>query len=368
MRPAAPWAPPVVISGPMKALVYQGPGVVALEDQAVPRPGAGEVLIAVRAVGICGSDVHGFSGTTGRRAPGIVMGHEVAGIVVEGGPGVTRPRPGSRVAVFPIVSCHRCGACRRGWPQICAARRVLGVELPGAFAEYLVVPARNCRLLRPAVPFARAALAEPLAVGLHAVALAAGRSGRPAAVLGAGGIGLCALLAFRLRGVSPVYVTDLVPERLALAKALGGIPVSAREADPVDRILAHTGPLTGVVDAVGSAATLRQALALAAAGGRVVVVGMGSPTVDLPLYDLITRERVLVGSYAYTAREYAHAVTLINRGHPDLAPLIGRTCALPDLPEILPRLLRGEITAPRVVVAIGADADRPRTRAVRRER
>jgi L-iditol 2-dehydrogenase len=352
----------------VKALVYKGPGVVALEDHTTPRPGAGEVLVAVRAVGVCGSDIHGFSGTTGRRAPGIVMGHEVAGVVMGGGPGAARPRPGSRVAVFPIVSCHRCEACRRGRPQVCADRRVLGVQLPGAFAEYLVVPARNCRPLRPTVSFARGALAEPLAVGLHAVALAAGRRGRPAAVLGAGGIGLCALLAFRLRGVSPVYVTDLVPERLALAKALGGIPVDAREADPVERILAHAGPLAGVVDAVGNAATLRQALALAAAGGRVVVVGMGSPTVDLPLFDLITYERVLVGSYAYTAREYARAVTFINRGLPDVARLIGQTCGLPDLPEILPRLLRGEITVPRVVVSIGADAERPRTRAVRRER
>jgi len=337
----------------MKALVYKGPGTVALEDQTDPRPGAGEVLVAVRAAGICGSDIHGFSGTTGRRAPGIVMGHEVAGVVVSYGPGVVRPRPGSRVAVFPIVSCQRCAMCRQGKPQICARRRVLGVEVPGAFAEYLTVPARNCRPLRRTTSFAQAALAEPLAVGLHAAALAGGRRGRSAAVLGAGGIGLCVLLAFRLRGVSPVYVTDLVPERLALAEALGGVPINARDTDPVGRILESAGPLGCVVDAVGSAGTLRQALALAPAGGRVVVVGMGSPTVDLPLYDLITRERTIVGSYAYTAREYTRAVTLINRGRPDVTPLIGRTCALPDLPGILPRMVRGEITVPRVVVAVG---------------
>lgn len=337
----------------MKALVYKGPGAVALEDQTDPRPGAGEVLVEVRAVGICGSDIHGFSGTTGRRAPGIVMGHEVAGVVVGHGPRVARPRLGSRVAVFPIVSCQKCGMCRRGKAQICRHRRVLGVEMPGAFAEYLVVPARNCRPLRRTTPFAQAALAEPLAVGLHAVALAGGRRGGSAAVLGAGGIGLCALLAFRLRGVSPVYVTDLVPERLALAEALGGVPVNARDADPVGTILEAAGPLRSIVDAVGSTTTIRQSLALAPAGGRVVVVGMGSPTVDLPIYDLITRERVLVGSYAYTARQYARAVTLINSGHPDVSPLIGHTCALPDLPGILPRMLRGEITVPRVVVGIG---------------
>lgn len=150
-----------------------------------------------------------------------------------------------------------------------------------------------------------------------------------------------------------MYITDLVPERLALAEALGGVPVNARDADPVRTILEAAGPLGCVVDAVGSTATLRQALALAPPGGRVVVVGMGSPTVDLPLYELITRERVLLGSYAYTAREYTRAVRLINSGHPDVTPLIGRTCVLPDLPGLLPRMLRGEITVPRVVVAIG---------------
>ncbi|HEX4836808.1 MAG TPA: alcohol dehydrogenase catalytic domain-containing protein [bacterium] len=337
----------------MKAVVYKGPGVVALEEHADPHPGAGEVLVAVRAVGICGSDIHGFSGATGRRAPGIVMGHEVAGVVVGRGPGVARPRPGSRAAIFPILSCHRCDACLRGQPQVCGRRRVLGVQIPGAFSEYLVVPAGNCRPLRRTTQFAEGALAEPLAVGLHAVALAGVRRGMPAAVLGAGGIGLCVLLAYRLRGASPVFVTDLVPERLAVAEALGGIPVRARDADPVDRILRDAGPLEGVVDAVGSAGTLRQALALASSGGRVVVVGMGAPTVELPLYDLITQERVLVGSYAYTAREYARAVTLINRGRLDVTPLIGRTCALSDLPEVLPRILRGEITVPRVVVGVG---------------
>lgn len=337
----------------MKALVYKGPGVVALEDAADPRPGPGEVLVAVRAVGICGSDIHGFSGVTGRRVPGIVMGHEVSGVVVRCGPGVARPRPGRRVAVFPIVSCRRCGACRHGRAQICARRRVLGVELPGAFAEYLVAPAGNCRPLRQTTSFAHGALAEPLAVGLHAAALAGGRRGSAAVILGAGGIGLCALLAFRLRGASRVYVTDLVPERRALVDALGGLSVDARDAAAVERIRDDAGPISCVVDAVGSTATLRQALALAPAGGRVVVVGMGSPTVEIPLYDLITRERVLAGSYAYTTREYARAVTLINRRDPDVAPLIGQTCALSDLPAILPRMLRGEITVPRVVVGVG---------------
>ncbi len=342
----------------MKALVYKGPGIVALEDQAEPRPGPGEVLVAVRAVGVCGSDIHGYTGATGRRTPGAVMGHEVAGVVAARGAGVDKPRQGSRVAIFPIVACARCEACMQGQAHLCASRRVLGVEAPGAYAEYVTVPAGNCRPLRRTASFAQGALAEPLAVGLHAVALAGVRRGDAVAVLGAGGIGLCALLACRLRGASPVYVTDIVAERLAMAEALGGVPVSARDGDPVARILQAGDAPRAVVDAVGVAGTLRQALALAPAGGRIVVVGMGSPHVEFPLYELITRERTVVGSYAYTAREHAQAVRLINRRRIDVTPLIGRTCALPDLPDLFPRLARGEIHAPRVVVGIGDDVPR----------
>jgi len=235
---------------------------------------------------------------------------------------------------------------------------VLGVNAPGAFAEYMVAPARNCLRLRKTTAFAQGALAEPLAVGLQAVALAGVRRGEAVAVLGAGGIGVCALLACRLRGVRPVYVTDAIPERLAIAEALGGTPVSIRDADPVQRILTEAGPLRSVVDAVGITETLRQALALTGPGGRIVIVGMGAPRVDLPLYDLITQERTLWGAYAYTSAEYARAVSLINRRRIDVTPLIGRTCALSDLPDLFPRLQQGGIAALRVVVGIGEEAPR----------
>ncbi len=338
----------------MKALVYQGPGRVEIVDQGIPQPGPEEVLVAVRAAGVCGSDVHGFTGVTGRRAPGLVMGHEAAGEVVAHGEGVDRPRRGSRVALFPIVACGRCPACWRGQSQQCPHRRVLGVDRPGAFAEYVVVPARNCRPIGRRTPFAHAALAEPLAVGLHATALAGIRPGEPVAVLGAGGIGLCAVVACHLRGAGPVYVTDLLPERLAVAEALGAVPLEAR---PGDGGLppGPQGRLARVIDTVGTSSTLEQALVLTSPGGRVVVVGMGSPEARLPVYELITQERVLVGSYAYTAREYDRAVRHIARRRVDMTPLIGRTCGLEDLPEVFPRLARGEITSPRVVATVESE-------------
>lgn len=338
----------------MKAAVFKGPGVMAVETCPDPRPGPGEVLVAVRAVGVCGSDVHGFAGRSGRRAPGLVMGHEIAGEIVERGAGVERPRPGRRVAVLPLVACGRCETCRRGAPHLCPHRHLLGLDLPGAYAEYVVAPAGNCRPVRRGVALAHAALAEPLAVGLHAAAQAGVGWGDTVVVLGAGGIGLCALLACRQRGAAKVYVTDVVPERLTVAEALGGIPARVDGGDPVEWIRSAAGESPRrVIDAVGATATLRQALALIAPGGRVVVVGMGEPEVSLPLYDLITREHVLIGAYAYTPREYARAVTLINRRRVDLTLLVGRTCALADLPDLLPRMVRGEVTAPRVVVGIG---------------
>lgn len=336
----------------MKALVYREPGLVEIVERDLPRPGPDEVVVAVRAAGICGSDVHGFTGSTGRRSPGQVMGHEAAGEVVAVGERVDRPRPGSRVALYPLVACRQCPACWRGQPQRCAKRRVVGVDFPGAFAEYVVVPAANCRPVGQRTSFLHAALAEPLAVGLHAAAVGGVRPGEPTVVLGAGGIGLCTLLACQLRGASPVYVTDLIPERLAVAEALGGVAVPA-SADPVDTLRRRQGPVARVIDTVGTSTTLAQALAMAGSGGRVVVVGLAAPDVHVPLYELVTHERHLVGAYAYTAREYDRAVRLIARRRIDVTPLVGRTCGLEDLPEVFIRLARGEITSPRVVASLG---------------
>ena len=337
----------------MKALVYRGPGVLVVEDRVEPSPGTGEVVVAVRAAGICGSDIHGAAGRTGRRTPGLVMGHELAGVVVAQGAGVDRPRRGARVAVYPMLACGECDPCRAGARQRCERRRVIGVDLPGGYAEYVAVPAANCWQLRRGTTLAQGALAEPLAVGLHATSVAGVRRGDTVAVLGAGAIGLCVLLACQRRGARRVFVTDLVPERLALAEALGGIPGSAAGDDVADRIAPAAGPLTRVIDAVGRSETVRTALAIAAAGGRVAVVGMDSPQVELPLFELVVGERTLAGVYAYTPREYARAVRLINTRRVDVTPLIGRTCALGDLPDLFVRLQRGEVAAPRVVADIG---------------
>jgi len=337
----------------VKAVVYQGPGRLVLEERGEPAPGPGEVVVAVRAAGICGSDIHGASGRTGRRAPGLVMGHEIAGVVAVRGAGVERPRLGARVAVFPMLTCGVCEACRRGATQRCAQRRLIGVDTPGGFAESVVAPAANCVPLARGTTFAQGALAEPLAVGMHAAAVAGVRRGETVAVLGAGAIGLCVLLACRRRGARRVFITDVVPERLALAEALGGVAVSARDGDVVSRIVAEAGPIPRIVDAVGRDETLRTALALAAVGGRIALVGVDSPQVELPLHELVTRERTLAGVYAYTAREYGRAVRLINARRVDVTPLAGRTCRLDDLPELFPGLQRGEVAAPRVVVDLG---------------
>ena len=281
------------------------------------------------------------------------MGHELAGVVVDRGPGVDWPAAGARVAVFPMLTCSECAACRHGTPELCERRRLLGIDLPGAYAEYVVVPAANCLALRRGTTFAQGALAEPLAVGLHATAIAGVRRGDVIAVLGAGGIGLCTLLACRLRGAARVFVTEIVPERLAVAEALGATAISARDGDAADRITVAAGAPRRVVDTVGRDETIREALRLVAAGGRVAVVGLAKAQVAVRLDDLVTHERVLAGACAYTPAEYARAVRLINRRRVDVTPLIGRTCTLDDLPALFPQLMRGEVAAPRVVVGVG---------------
>ncbi|MDQ2807447.1 MAG: alcohol dehydrogenase catalytic domain-containing protein, partial [Chloroflexota bacterium] len=158
----------------MQALIWQGPHDMVVADLERPVPGPGEVLIAVRAAGICGSDIHGYTGASGRRAPGMVMGHEFAGEVVAHGPGVDGPALGTRVAVNPLLYCGECLDCQAGQEQLCRRRTSIGVNLGqrGGFAEWVAVPARNAIPLADGVRFAAGTLAEPLAVGLRATTVA----------------------------------------------------------------------------------------------------------------------------------------------------------------------------------------------------
>ena len=336
----------------MKALVFVGPGEMAVLERPDRPPGHGEVLVTVRASGICGSDVHGYLGLTGRRQPGTIMGHEAAGLVLETGPDVSVARVGDRVALRSILACGTCGPCQQGRSNVCADRRGLGMQFDGAHAERSVVPEALAVPIPDSLSFEEAALAEPLAVALHAVAITPLELSDTVAIVGAGPIGLLTLLALRRRGVRSVAITDRSPHRLAAARELGAdLAIDVGSSDPVPAILVATGGLGAdvVFEAVGITATVAQSLAVARTGGHVTWIGNSAPTVDLPMQDMVTRELTLRGSYAF-AGEFEEAIDLLATGQIDVRPLIELTARLDEGPELFRRLGDGTLDAVKVVL------------------
>lgn len=341
----------------MQALVYKGPHSMDIEQIESPtEPGPGMVLIQVKAVGICGSDIHGYTGESGRRTPGMVMGHEFAGVVHETGPGVENVRSGDRVTVNPLLTCGECVDCRTGNQQTCRTRKTIGVNTgrAGAFSEYVLAPAPNAILLAEDITLAEGLMAEPLAVGMHAARLAAPETGQPMLVLGGGTIGLCAMLSCLQLGATPVFVTELVPHKLQVIAALGGKPLDAGSTD----LLALAGQVTGgrgfskIIDAVAASSTIKQALPALAPRGTLVLVGLASPAVEFGLYDLVTQERVMRGSYAFNTDDFGRAAELINTRQVDVRPLLGEKCSLAEAAEMFERKAAGEIDTVKVVVEV----------------
>jgi threonine dehydrogenase-like Zn-dependent dehydrogenase len=334
----------------MRALVFHGPLEMSVEERPEPTPGPGDALLEIIATGICGSDLHGYTGATGRRHPGQVMGHETVGRVLDDRTGELPP--GRLVTVNPVLGCLLCAACEAGTPQRCPDRRVIGVQadISAAFAERMVAPARNVVPLPDGTPPEIGGLVEPLAVGYHAV-----RRGDPSGadlvyVLGGGPIGQAVAIAARRVGVTHVVVADLDAGRRDLVGRLGFTTVDpvAQPADAVVRILG--GPPTLVVDAVGATATLRSALEIAAPGARIVLVGMAAPVVEIPAYAVSTGERSILGSFSYDDEAFRSTAAWAGAQASDLAALIEVRIGLDEAPGAFRRLADGVLTAGKILV------------------
>ncbi len=315
----------------------------------------------VAACGICGSDVHGYDGSTGRRIPPIVMGHEAAGIVVSVGAGVANCSPGDSITFDSTISCGECGPCLRGDINLCEQRQVLGVSCTeyrrnGAFAEYVVVPSRIVYRLPESLSFPEAAMLEAVAVALHAVSLAEIDSDCTALVVGAGMIGLLSLQALRAAGCSRVLVADIDPSRLRLAEQLGAAEVlNAGDANVMQQILRASGG-AGVdiaIEAVGRNETVNTAIGSVRKGGQVILVGNLSPTVTLPLQAVVSRQIRLQGSCA-SSGEYPRAIELMASGTIQVKPLITAVAPLEDGAKWFERLHAGESGLMKIVLAPGA--------------
>ena len=343
----------------MKALLLSTYRHLEISEVATPVLNPGEVLIRVAACGICGSDVHGYDGSSGRRIPPIVMGHEAAGRIAALGAGVTGWSEGDRVTFDSTVYCGACQHCARGEVNLCDQRQVLGVSCPeyrraGAFAEYVAVPARIVHPLPDSFAFADAALLEAVAVAIHAVSLVEIPSGSTALVLGAGTIGLLVLQALRAAGCSRVLVADIDASRLKLAADLAATEVFLAETDPVARALELTNG-AGVdlaVEAVGRRETVRVAIASVRKGGSVILVGNISPEATLPLQTVVTRQIRLQGSCA-SAGEYPRAIELMAKGAIRVKPLITAIAPLAEGPQWFERLYAREPNLMKVVLTPG---------------
>jgi L-iditol 2-dehydrogenase len=341
----------------MKALVYTGPLALEYADRPDPVPGAGEVLVRVRAVAICGSDVHGYTGTTGRRIPPVIMGHEASGIVEAVGPDVWGWAPETRVTFDSIVWCGECGLCRAGRTNLCVTRQTFGVSTPafrrdGAMAEYVVVPARLLHPLPESVSFDAGAMVEPAAVAMHAARISGIEPGDLVVVVGAGLIGNLAMQAARTLGAGAVAIADVVPERLDLARHLGAdMVIDTSRGHPAASLEAATGRQTAdvVLEAVGIQATIDLATALTRPGGSLTLIGNVKPRIEQDLQGIVSGELTIRGSSA-SAGEYPGCIERIADGRLRVTELISRAQPLADGPAAFEALDRGDPGLMRIVL------------------
>lgn len=343
----------------MKAVYLHAPGDLRIREEPVPRLGGpDEVLIRVAAVGVCGSDCHFYSrGRIGRfvvKEP-IILGHECSGTVVEVGAEVEHLKPGDVVAVEPGVPCRRCRRCREGRYNLCE-QEVVFMATPGlthgAFREYLTWPADFLFKLPEGMSAEDGAMVEPLAVGVHACRRGGIAPGQSAAVIGAGPIGLLAAQAAAAYGAHPVIVTDVVPERVALAEKFGMIAVDAGKVDAVAAIRSHTeglGPDV-IIETAGTVATVREAMAAVKTGGVVVLVGMlPEDEAMLPVMDMIGREYDIRTVFRY-ANCYPPAISLIAAGRIQLAPLRTHEFPLEETEQAIETMIGDKARAVKVLV------------------
>lgn len=341
----------------MKALVLSAYKQLDMLDLPTPQPAEDELLIRIKACGICGSDVHGYDGSTGRRLPPIAMGHEAAGVIEAVGSRVSNFRAGDRVTFDSTVSCGKCFYCLRGQINLCDNREVFGVSTPtfkrmGAFAEFITVPARIAYPLPENMPYAHAALIEAVSVAVHAVSLTPIALDDTVVVVGAGMIGLLTLQAARLAGAGKVIVFDLDETRLELARTLGATHAfNSRGSDVISRVLSlNAGRGADVaIECVGNSIAVKLALDSVRKGGALTLVGNVAPTIEFGLQSAVTRQIRVQGSCA-SSGEYPACISLMSRGAVRVEPLVSAVAPLEDGASWFQRLYAREPGLLKVVL------------------
>lgn len=336
----------------MRALVFDGPHQFHLEERPLPEPGPGEVRVRPAYVGICGSDLHGYSGESGRRVPGMVMGHEISGWVEAVGPGVPIDVIGGAVTVNPTVFCD--GGCGHTVENQCNQLRVLGVTPPdfdGAFADAFVIGADRIVPLE-GLNLEWGAAVEPMAVGVHAVRRAGVQAGDSVLVIGGGMIGQCVARAARLDGAGSITISEGIESRRSIATSAGFevvAPDDARTLSPVDKTF----------DAVGHTVTASLALRSLRRGGVACFVGLGVPELSLPLFEVVVPERTIVGTFAYTDEDFRQTARFLAAGQLDVSDLIGSVEGFDRIADAFEDLATGQRDDVKIMLGTGATAPEP---------
>ena len=342
----------------MKALVLKEYNQFSCEDVPVPEIGADEVLIRVKACGICGSDVHGMDGSTGRRIPPVIMGHEASGIIERVGSGVAEWSVGERVTFDSTVVTRQDFYSQKGVFNLSDYRRVLGVSCAeyrqhGALAEFVAVPQSVLYRLPDGLSFEQAAMTEPVSVAFHAVNLIPSEINDSAIVVGCGMIGLFVVQALRIKGCGTIIAIDLDPSRLDMALKFGA-DHAFRADDPeiVEKVRAVTRGRGAdiAVEVVGITPTVNLAINAVRKGGKIGLVGNLSPKVELPLQVVVTRQLTIYGSCA-SAGEYPACLDMIAGGRVKVDEMISAVVSLEDAGTWFDRLYRGEPGLMKVIVA-----------------
>ncbi len=341
----------------MKALVYTKPYCLEYTDFPNPAVVDNDVLVRVKACGICGSDVQGFTGKTGRRIPPLIMGHEASGIVESFGKNVKGFQKGDRVCFDSTVYCNKCEPCKQGFYNRCESRQVLGVSVPsfkrhGAFTEFVAVPWWIVSKIPVDLSFIHAALLEPVSIAMHAANRASISKGDTIVVIGAGTIGLFIMQAVRMKGAKKIIVSDINEFRLDTARNFGATTIVNPAKSQLKKMVSMQTENKGAdvtFEVVGFADTFREAVSVTKTGGCVIAVGNLQKTAEFDLQELVSRELTFTGSYA-SAGEFRDCIDLVASGKINVQPLISDCLPLSQGQRAFERLLKAEEDLLKIVL------------------
>lgn len=345
----------------MKALVMHEYKHLTYEEVPTPSPKKGEVLIRLQACSVCGSDVHGFDGSSGRRQPPLIMGHEASGIIAELGEGVTDYKVGDRVTFDSTIYCGECDMCKAGKVNLCNSRMVLGVSCDeynrdGCFAEYVVVPDYILYRMPDNVTFTQAAMIEPLSVAYHAATRTPVTPNDSVLVVGIGTIGLLTMQVVRSFGAKQIIAVDIDDSRLELARKNGAThTINSKDPDALEQILALTEDGQGVdiaMDATGIESTVNLCIKSVHLDGRVVLIGNLAQNMNFPLQYVVTRQISLFGSCA-SAGEYPQCLDLIASGQVEVDSMISKIVPLEEGDKWMNKIFNREDGLTKLVFKCG---------------